>query len=70
MYSRISAISEWDSKTLSLILTSVLPVTCYVPVLWPEIWLQNLQLYFLLDCGRDYFIISASGEIGPTNSIP
>ena len=29
--------SEWDSKTLKLQLTSILPVTCYVPVLWPEL---------------------------------
>ena len=29
-----------DSKTLSLQLTSILPVTCCVAVLWPELWLQ------------------------------
>ena len=29
-----------DSKTLSLQLTSVLPGTCYLAVLWPELWLQ------------------------------
>ena len=29
-----------DNKTLSLQLTSVLPVTCYAAVLWPELWLQ------------------------------
>ena len=29
-----------DNKTLILQLTSVFPVTCYVPVLWPELWLQ------------------------------
>ena len=40
MYSRISASSEWDGKTLSLQLTSILPVTCYLAVLWPELWLQ------------------------------
>ena len=40
MYSRISASSEWDGNLLSLQLTSILPVTCYLAVLWPELWLQ------------------------------
>ena len=39
-----------DSKTLSLQLTSVLPVTCYVAVLWPELWLQCQSA----DCIRAY----------------
>ena len=28
------------TKTLSFKLTSALPMTCYVGVLWPELWLQ------------------------------
>ena len=35
-----------NSESLSLQLTSVLPVTCYVAVLWPELWLQCQ----LIDC--------------------
>ena len=37
-----------DSKTLSLQLTSDLPVTCYPVVLWPELWLQCQSV----DCVR------------------
>ena len=36
------------SKILSLKLTSVLSVTCYAAVLWPELWLQ----YQSVDCSR------------------
>jgi len=50
MYSRISASSEWDGKTLSLQLTSILPVTCYVAVLWPDLWLQWQSDHCLWDC--------------------
>ena len=35
-----SALTFSDSKKLSSQLTSVLPVTCSVAVLWPELWLQ------------------------------
>ena len=36
-----------DNQTLSLQLTSVLPVTCFVPVFWPELWLQCLSDHWL-----------------------
>ena len=39
-----------DNKTLSLQLTSVLPVTCYVSVLWPELWLQSQSDHWLQGC--------------------
>ena len=40
------------NKTLSFQLTSVLPMTCYVAVLWPELWLQ---------CQSDYCSWGYSG---------
>ena len=39
-----------DNKTLSLQLTSVLPVTCYIPVLWTEQWLQWQSDHWLWGC--------------------
>ena len=50
MYSRITASNEWDSKTLKLQLTSVLSVTCYVPVLGPELWLQWKSEHCIQGC--------------------
>ena len=54
-----------DNKTLSLQLTSVLPVTCYAAVLWPELWLQ---------CQSDHCIWGCSGvcrhELDPQFQIP
>ena len=35
-----SARCEHDSKTLSLQLTSILQVSCFALVFWPELWLQ------------------------------
>ena len=60
MYSRISATSEWDGKTLSLQLTSILPVTCYAAVLWPDPWLQ---------CQSDHCLWGCSGVQSDMNTL-
>ena len=39
-----------DNKTLSLQLTSVLSVICYVAVFWPELWLQCQSDHCLWGC--------------------
>ena len=39
-----------DNKTLSLQLTSVLPVTCFVAVFLPELWLQSQSDHCLWGC--------------------
>ena len=49
-----------DNKTLSLQLTSVLLVTCYVPVLWPELWLQ---------CQLDHCFWGCSGVYPDMNTL-
>lgn len=39
-----------DSMISSLQLTSTLPLTCYVAVLWPELWFQFLSNHCIRGC--------------------